>query len=110
MTQDYRVLLYYQYVTIENGEQFAKEHLAACKNLGIKGRILVADEGINGTVSGSFEQTEAYINIMHADPRFTETIFKIDASEDHAFKKMPVRYRKELVSLNLEDDIDPLAL
>ena len=59
MTQDYRVLLYYQYVTIENGEQFAKEHLAACKNLGIKGRILVADEGINGTVSGSFEQTEA---------------------------------------------------
>ena len=77
MTQDYRVLLYYQYVTIENGEQFAKEHLAACKNLGIKGRILVADEGINGTVSGSFEQTEAYINMMHADPRFTETILKL---------------------------------
>lgn len=110
MTQDYRVLLYYQYVPIENGEQFAKEHLAACKALGIKGRILVADEGINGTVSGTFEQTEAYMNMMHADSRFAETIFKIDLSEDNAFKKMHVRYRKELVSLNLEDDIDPLAL
>ena len=50
------------------------------------------------------------MNMMHADPRFAKTIFKIDLSEDNAFKKMHVRYRKELVSLNLEDDIDPLAL
>ncbi|PEF14859.1 hypothetical protein CON87_32780, partial [Bacillus cereus] len=50
MTQDYRVLLYYQYVPIEDGETFAQKHLADCKELGLKGRILVADEGINGTV------------------------------------------------------------
>ena len=110
MTQDYRVLLYYQYVPIEDGENFAKKHLSECKSLGLKGRILVADEGINGTVSGTVEQTNAYMELMKNDPRFSSTIFKIDEAEQNAFKKMHVRYRPELVNLSLEDDINPLEL
>ncbi|MCM6842412.1 rhodanese-related sulfurtransferase [Lactococcus lactis] len=110
MTQDYRVLLYYQYVPIEEGETFAQKHLADCKELGLKGRILVADEGINGTVSGTIEQTNAYMELMKNDPRFSSTIFKIDEAEQNAFKKMHVRYRPELVNLSLEDDVNPLEL
>lgn len=78
-----------------------------CKSLDLKGRILVAEEGINGTVSGTVENTTAYMKAMKADPRFADTMFKIDPSEGHAFKKMFVRYRPELVSLKLEEDIDP---
>ncbi|WP_433959462.1 rhodanese-related sulfurtransferase [Cytobacillus horneckiae] len=103
----YRVLLYYMYVPIENGEEYAQEHLAFCKELGIKGRILIADEGINGTCSGTVEQTDRYIEHMKADPRFADMIFKIDESDEHAFKKMKVRYRPELVTLRLENDINP---
>ncbi|NRG44694.1 rhodanese-related sulfurtransferase [Bacillus sp. CRN 9] len=103
----YRVLLYYMYVPIENGEEYAQEHLAFCKELGIKGRILIADEGINGTCSGTVEQTDRYIEHMKADPRFADMIFKIDDSDEHAFKKMKVRYRPELVTLRLENDINP---
>ena len=110
MTQDYRVLLYYQYVPIEDGETFAQKHLADCRELGLKGRILVADEGINGTVSGTIEQTNAYMELMKNDPRFSTTIFKIDEAEQNAFKKMHVRYRPELVNLSLEDDVNPLEL
>lgn len=110
MTQDYRVLLYYQYVPIEDGETFAQKHLADCKELGLKGRILVADEGINGTVSGTIEQTNAYMELMKNDPRFSSAIFKIDEAEQNAFKKMHVRYRPELVNLSLEDDVNPLEL
>ena len=47
---DYRVLLYYKYTTIEDPETFATEHLDFCKDLELKGRILVSTEGINGTV------------------------------------------------------------
>lgn len=50
---DYQVLLYYNYTKIEEPEEFAKNHLAFCKSLDLKGRILVAEEGINGTVSGT---------------------------------------------------------
>lgn len=110
MSKDIRVLLYYQYVPIEDAEQFAKDHLAFCQEIGLKGRILIADEGINGTVSGDFETTQHYMDEMHADPYFAETVFKIDDENQDAFKKMHVRYRPELVSLNLEDDVNPLEL
>lgn len=105
---NYQVLLYYNYVHIEDPETYAMEHLQFCKDLELKGRILVAHEGINGTVSGTIEQTQKYMEAMHQDPRFTNMTFKIDAHDGHAFKKMHVRPRKELVTLRLEDDIDPL--
>ncbi|MBM7094414.1 rhodanese-related sulfurtransferase [Bacillus sp. H-16] len=104
---NYRVLLYYKYVDINNAEEFAQEHLAFCKGLGLKGRILIAAEGINGTCSGTVEQTDKYMEMMKADPRFSDMVYKIDEADGHAFKKMHVRYRPELVTLRLEDDIDP---
>lgn len=103
----YRVLLYYKYVTIEHPEAFSKHHLKACRELGLKGRILVAKEGINGTVSGTVEQTNAYIDMMKNDNRFSDMVFKIDETNGHAFKKMHVRPRKEIVTLKLEDDLNP---
>lgn len=109
-SKPYRVLLYYYYVTIENPEEFAAEHLAWCKEHELKGRILVANEGINGTVSGTIEQTDAYMNMMKSDPLFEGIVFKIDEADGHAFKKMHVRPRKELVTFRLEDDINPLEL
>ncbi|MEK4534818.1 rhodanese-related sulfurtransferase [Peribacillus sp. FSL K6-1552] len=106
-TKPYRVLLYYLYVPIENHEEFAAEHLAACKELELKGRILVASEGINGTVSGTIEQTNQYMDMMRSDSRFADIVFKIDEADGHAFKKMHVRAKNELVTLRLEDDINP---
>src|SRR6478609_6417575 len=109
-THAYRVLLYYKYVPIEDPVTFAQEHLAACKEIGLKGRILVSNEGINGTCSGTIEQTEAYMNMMKADERFADMVFKIDEAEGHAFKKMHVRPKKEIVHLGLEEDINPNEL
>jgi len=108
--KDYRVLLYYKYIAIEDPVAFAEEHLAVCKEIGLLGRILVGYEGINGTVSGTVEQTDAYMNHMKADPRFSDIMWKIDEVEGHAFKKMHVRPRKEVVHLGLNDDINPLEI
>jgi len=104
--QDYQVLLYYYFVEIEDPETFAAEHLQFCKDLGLKGRILVAKEGINGTVSGPKEQTKKYMDTMHNNPLFKDMMFKIDEHDGHAFKKMHVRPRKELVTLRLDEDED----
>lgn len=106
----YRVLLYYFYTPIEDPAAFAAEHLAFCKGIELKGRILVAKEGINGTVSGTVEQTNAYMDKMKNDPQFEGIVFKIDEADGHAFKKMHVRPRPELVHLSLEDDINPNEL
>lgn len=107
---DYRVLLFYKYVTIDDPETFAAEHLQFCKDNDLKGRILVSSEGINGTVSGPKEVTDNYIAHMRADTRFSDIVFKIDEAEGHAFKKMHVRPRNEIVALDLEDDVNPNEL
>src|SRR5699024_7680362 len=91
-------------------EEYAAEHLESCKSLGLKGRILVAKEGINGTVSGPREQTHKYMDTMHQDQCIHDMDFKVDAHDGHAFKKMHVRHRPELVTLRLEEDIDPNEL
>ncbi|MCJ8011620.1 rhodanese-related sulfurtransferase [Paenibacillus sp. KQZ6P-2] len=106
-TKDYRILLYYKFVNIPDPEQFTAEHLQYCKDLGVKGRILIASEGINGTLSGTVEQTEKYMNDLKANPLFADTVFKIDESEGHAFKKIFVRHKQELVTFRFEEEIDP---
>lgn len=103
----YRVLLYYHYVTIEDPAEFVRGHVAFCKELGLLGRVLVAPEGINGTVSGSVEQTDRYMAAMHADERFAEMLFKVDEAAGHAFDRMAVKVKPELVTLRLGHDVDP---
>lgn len=106
----YQVLLYYKFVAIPDAEQFAAEHLAYCKELNVKGRILIADEGINGTISGTVEQTEQYMRDLRANPLFADIVFKVDEAEGHAFKKIFVRYKKELVTLRYDKPLDPNTL
>lgn len=107
-SKDYRVLLYYKYVDLPDYEEYCNNHLKFCKDLGLKGRIIVSHEGINGTVSGTVEQVEEYMDYVRSDERFADIHFKIDEHEGHAFKKMHCRVKPELVNWSIEeDDIDP---
>ncbi|MCA1012736.1 rhodanese-related sulfurtransferase [Halobacillus halophilus] len=107
-SKDYRVLLYYKYVDLPDYEEYCQNHLNFCKDLGLKGRIIVAPEGINGTVSGTVEQVEQYMDYVRSDERFADIQFKMDEHEGHAFKKMHCRVKPELVNWSIEnDDIDP---
>ncbi|QEL00004.1 rhodanese-related sulfurtransferase [Olivibacter sp. LS-1] len=105
----YQTLLYYCYSPIENAEEFAENHLAFCKSLGLVGRIIVADEGLNGTVSGTPKACQAYMDAVHADPRFAKTDFKVDEVDEPSFVKMHCRYKPEIVHSGLRDPhiIDP---
>lgn len=106
MTKDYRVLLYYKYITIEDPENFVAKHLEFCKSIGLKGRVLVAENGFNGTVSGTIEQTQKYMDHVHSLPGFEDTWFKIDEADGYAHRKMHVRTRPEIVALKLDEEID----
>ncbi len=104
----YRVLLYYKYVRLADPVAFTAEHRALCEELGLLGRILIAEEGINGSVSGTTAATEAYIAALRADARFADMDFKIDPADGHVFPKLAVRAREEIVALDLgEDDLFP---
>lgn len=100
----YQVLLYYLFTEVPDPAETAAEQRAWCEELGLRGRIIVAHEGINGTVSGLFASTDEYMARMRAHPLFGATEFKIDEHEDHAFKKLSVKVRPEIVTLGMEVD------
>jgi len=102
----YRSVAYYKYVHIPEAEVFAVRHLKYCKRLGITGRIIVADEGLNGQFSGMAAQCETYMNDLLADPLFEGTHFKIDECDKPSFTKMHVRYKPEIVHAGAKE-VDP---
>jgi UPF0176 protein len=77
--------------------------------LDLTGRIIVAEEGLNGTVSGTAEACKTYMDTLHADPRFAGIDFKVDEVGEPSFVKMHVRYKSEIVHSGLRDPhiIDP---
>ncbi len=120
MNTPYQILLYYKYTHVADPEAFVKWHKEICEQFGFKGRILIAHEGINGTLEGLTGHTEEYMRLMHEQDgsegtfgNFSDMPFKTSPGtvDGTAFPKMKVKVRKEVVSLGLErygeEDIDP---
>jgi UPF0176 protein len=105
----YQVLLYYLYVAIPDPESYCERHRQLCAELGLRGRILIGREGINGTVSGEKQATETYMATLRCDPLTAPITFKVDPAEGHVFPRLSVKRRPEIVTLGLppEEDIDP---
>ena len=105
---EYQILLYYKYAFIDNPELEMASQRDLCTRLGLSGRIILAKEGINGTVEGTKENTEKYIEEIKKDVRFADMHWKKSAGDGKSFPKLSVKVRKEIVSLNLGTcDIDP---
>ena len=101
MDKAYNILLYYCYTHINDPETFREEHHLYCIENKLRGRIIIAKEGINGTISGLQEDCEKYMDDLKADPRFFYTHFKVDTHHTHAFQKLHVRVKPEIVHVNL---------
>jgi len=102
----YSVLLYYQYVPIEDPQVYRDAQHEFCVNNNLLGRIIIAPEGLNGTVSGLIEDCEAYMQWVKTDPRFASIDFKVEYHENHTFQKLHVRLKEEIVNSDLP--VDPL--
>lgn len=98
----YKVILYYCYATIEDPDQFRDAHHLLCLELDLRGRIIVSKEGLNGTVSGSTEAVDKYMEAVKSDARFADTDFKEDFNPTHTFKKLNVRVKPEIVHSSLQ--------
>jgi UPF0176 protein len=104
----YSVLLYYNYTPIQDPEAYREIHHLFCLNHHLLGRIIIASEGLNGTVSGLKADCDAYMNWLKSDPIFagTDFDFKVDELEGHTFNKLHVRVKNEIVHSDLP--VNPL--
>ncbi len=99
--KEYLVLLYYNYATIDDPTTYRDEHHLFCLEHNLLGRIIIAKEGLNGTVSGLKEDCQAYMEYIVSDERFQATQFKIDEQDSHTFSKLHVRVKEEIVNSDL---------
>jgi UPF0176 protein len=106
--KNYQIIIYYKYVNITEPEKLVDQQKELCANLNLKGRILIAAEGINGTVEGTIEEIEAYCKDLLAKPEFRDMKIKVTPGTGNAFPKLSIKLRKEIVSSHLgEQDFHP---
>lgn len=96
--QSFQVLLYYKYIDIPNPEEIRDEQYKLCESLDIRGRIIVAHEGINGTLEGTVDATEKYIAAMEKSAYLSGISYKKSVGTGNAFPKLSVRARPEIVT------------
>ncbi len=103
----YTVLLFYKYVTIKDSPALMAYLRGVCEALSLKGRIILAEEGINGTLEGKSEDTEKFLELFLADRRFKSIDVKKSEGTGSAFPKLSIKVRDEIVSTKFPKHIDP---
>lgn len=104
----YTIILFYKYTEIDDSEKLRDAQKELCKALNLKGRIIVASEGINGTLEGKDEDIKKYIEEMKRDDRFKDVDFKVSDGTGQAFPKLTIKARDEIVSGHFgEKDVRP---
>jgi len=99
----------YKFVTLEDYRALRQPLLERCLALGIKGSLLLAQEGINGTVAGSRAGIDALLAHLRADPRLVDLDHKESIDTTQPFLRMKVKLKREIVTLGVPD-IDPNRL
>lgn len=102
----YFVLAYYCFTEIPDPHQEVLEHKAFFRERQLTGRIYISENGINGQMSGIKEDAEEYMRWMHAKALFEKMPFKIHLHHENVFPKQTIKYRKQLVALDEEVDLE----
>lgn len=104
---NYIVCAMYKFVKLEDYQAMRAPLLEAMEKNAIKGTLLLAQEGINGTVSGSREGIDNLLKYLNADPRINPISYKESLHEEQPFYRTKVKLKKEIVTMGVEG-IDPL--
>lgn len=102
----YKVILFYKYVTITDPSFLMEEQRRICQQLNLKGRMILAKEGINATLEGTEKNIKEYCDKLQKNPIFFDTHIKISDGTGIAFPKLSIKVRSEIVASGI-DNLDP---
>ena len=104
-----KVAAFYQFVPLDDIEGLQQEIRKVCENSSILGTILLANEGINGTIAGSEDELDTLFAFLNQYPGLEGLSKKVSFCDRNPFYRMKVRLKKEIVTLGVEG-IDPRQL
>jgi UPF0176 protein len=107
----YKVVAFYQFAPLPDFRALREPLRALCADLKLKGSVLLAHEGINGTLAGSHEAVNAFVTALrHGDlfaGRLDHLELKFSSAETTPFGRLKVRLKKEIVTFG-DDAADPM--
>ena len=93
----------YKFVEIDDLLSLQSNLYEICEKNNIMGTILIANEGINGTISGKTNEINQTISLLKSDKRFTNIEIKYSSTDKQPFHRMKVRLKKEIVTIGLPE-------
>jgi UPF0176 protein len=105
-TSQYLVAALYKFVALDNFADFQKPIQDACVSANVKGTILLAEEGINGTIAGSESGLRSVLAFLRDMPEFDGLVHKESWADKPPFPRMKVRLKREIVTMGVQG-IDP---
>lgn len=100
-----KIILYYKFAPLADPEAVKFWQKALCERLNLKGRIIIAKHGINGTVGGTIEDVKAYAKETKSFAPFKGISFKWSDGSGDDFPRLSVKVRPELVAFGAPDEI-----
>ncbi len=106
----FEVVAFYRFAALPDASDLRAPLEAFCADRGIKGSILLAGEGINGTVAGTAEAIDALLGFFADGPLFADRLAGMDVKRSTAtampFRRLKVKLKREIVALGV-DNLDP---
>lgn len=100
-----KIILYYKFMPIADPVTVMFWQKSLCSSLGLKGRILISEHGINGTLGGDLKALKLYRRTMNEHPLFKGITYKwSDGGEEH-FPKLSVKVRDEVVTFGAKSEL-----
>ncbi len=95
------VATFYKFTKLSDFAEMQNPLLSFCEVQGVKGTILLALEGINGTIAGSRQAIDSVLAYLRSDSRLADLEHKESFAQQPPFERMKVRLKKEIVTLGL---------
>ena len=99
MNKDYLVASFYKFVRLNDYRMLREPLLLSCQQHQVTGSILLAEEGVNGMISGQSESVKSVLGYLRSDTRLSDLEHCESLSHEIPFKKMKVRLKNEIVPL-----------
>ncbi|NNC43941.1 MAG: rhodanese-related sulfurtransferase [Acidimicrobiia bacterium] len=99
------VAAFYRFAPFDDYASWQPSLKSLCEAGGVRGSILLAPEGVNGTIAGSPEAVRTVVGLLHSDKRFADMTVKESWCDATPFVRMKVRLKSEIVPLGVGVDL-----
>ena len=97
----FTVAALYKFVQVEDCVALQQKLKKSCEELGIIGTLLIATEGINGTIAGKEKSIDKILRIIKDDSRFSEIDVKFSSADERPFYRLKIRIKQECFRISL---------